>query len=82
MSDLESILLKYHANDLPKQQAMALIQDLIDAERITLRDEFAMHCPITWEEAQNYNDSGDDEINWYAGIRFEYADAMLERRKK
>lgn len=87
MSELESILLKYHANDLPKHQAMALIQDLIDAERITYLDTVAVSALNGMLARPNSKPghvdgylSGSDAH--YAKASYDYAKAMSVERAK
>lgn len=50
---------------------------------MTLRQYYASHCPITWEDAKQYNDGNENEMEFYAAIRWEYADKMIaaERAK-
>ena len=52
------------------------------ATGMSLRDYFAANCPITWTEAQEYNDTGFDEVAFFANVRYEYADAMIAERAK
>jgi len=49
---------------------------------MTMRDYFMAHCPITWDQAQDYNTGGEDEITFFCKLRIEYADAMLAERAK
>tara|TARA_R110000782_G_scaffold54184_1_gene114704 strand:- start:400 stop:654 length:255 start_codon:yes stop_codon:yes gene_type:complete len=49
---------------------------------MSLRDYFAAHCPITWDEAQNYNTGGTDEMQWFVAMRLQYADTMIAIRNK
>ena len=49
---------------------------------MTLRQYYAAHCPISWEESQNYNSSRRGETEFFAAIRFEYADAMIAAEGK
>ena len=49
---------------------------------MSLRDYFAAHCPITWDEAQNYNTGGTDEMQWFVAMRLQYADTMIAERNK
>lgn len=51
-------------------------------EGMTLRDYFAAHCPISFDESENYNLNAEDAIVFYANVRYEYADAMLRARAK
>jgi hypothetical protein len=51
-------------------------------EGMTLRDYLAAHCPITWTEAQKYNEDGDEEMKFFVEMRSEYADKMIAERAK
>ena len=51
-------------------------------EPIGLRDYFAAHAPIVHGEAVERGTTESDMIKWLAKLAFEYADAMMEERKK
>lgn len=51
-------------------------------EGMTLRDYFMAHCPITWDQAQDYNTGGEDEMAFFCKLRVEYANAMLKERTR
>lgn len=51
-------------------------------EGMTLLDYFAAHCPITWDQAQDYNMSDEDALAFFCKVRFEYAEKMLAERAK
>mgnify|MGYP001588333858 CR=1 FL=1 len=71
-------------NDLP---AFPCEWDYISSTRaeangMLLRDYFAAHCPITIEDAGNFNRGyTGDFMDFYAKIRIQYADAMLKARQ-
>lgn len=55
--------------------------------RTTLRDQFAMHCPITITEFMNahtteYGADAHEDLEHYAQFRYEYADCMLAAREE
>jgi len=56
-----------------------------EVPEITLRDQLAMHCPITVSEFMRATDCKElDKISMikYCRIRYCYADAMLVARKQ
>ena len=46
------------------------------------RDYFAAHAPIVHGEAVERGTTESDMIRWLAKLAYEYADAMMEERKK
>lgn len=44
---------------------------------MTLRDYFAAHCPISFEEAEDYNILDEDSLTFWCKIRYDYADKMI-----
>lgn len=57
-------------------------EDYEAQEGMTLRDYLAAHCPIPFEMADDYNMSGENPMQFYAAMRYEYADAMIAERAK
>ena len=49
---------------------------------MSLRDYFAAHCPITFNEALDFNVGGGDDMKFFTAMRLEYADAMIAERNK
>lgn len=81
MNEIDKILTQYHADKISKAQAAAEIQDLIDAERMTLRDEFAM-CAPEIPEGSEWRKGEVDPSQRIARWNYEFSDAMLTERKR
>lgn len=82
MSEVEQILLDYHADKIGKQQAMSMIEELIDADRIGLRDTFAGHAMQGFTtNTPGFMHGFDWKIN-ISHHAYEVADLMLAERAK
>ena len=75
MKDYEKLLTERVCAMTPKTDS--------DPEQPTLRDQFAMHCPITfWDADRLFGDNdGSLTLEQYVGIRFQYADEAMKARE-
>lgn len=87
MSAVTHILISLKSRSITQAQAAAEIEELIELERVQLRDTFAAAAPIGVADANDafYREHGrnarmQEMLDVLANLRGLYADAMLKER--